>query len=103
MKLSNRFKKVCAVAVVTALSANYVMADGVTGINAASTILRQYVDPTCNLILGIGLVVGLIGGARVYIKWSSGDQDINKEVMGWGSACVFLVLVPTVVKSFFGA
>lgn len=90
-------------AVVTALSANYAMADGVTGINAANTALRQYIDPVCGVILAIGLLVGAIGGVRVYTKWNSGDQDINKELMGWGGSCVFLVLVPVVVKGFFGA
>ncbi|MGE8425469.1 MAG: DUF4134 family protein, partial [Sphingobacterium siyangense] len=50
----------------------------------------------------IGAVVGIVGGVRVYIKWNSGDNDINKELMGWGGSCLFLVLVSVVIKAFFG-
>ena len=75
---------------------------GVTGINAATSSLSTYVDPVSFLILAIGAVVGLIGGVRVYIKWNNGDQDINKEIMGWGGSCLFLVLVSVVIKAFFG-
>jgi len=75
---------------------------GSTGINAATSSLTSYVDPVSTLILAIGAVVGLIGGVRVYIKWNSGDQDINKELMSWGGSCLFLVLVSVVIKAFFG-
>lgn len=75
---------------------------GVTGINAATSSLSAYVDPVSLLILAIGAVVGLIGGVRVYIKWNNGDQDINKDIMGWGGSCLFLVLVSVVIKAFFG-
>lgn len=75
---------------------------GTTGINAATSSLTAYVDPVATLILAIGAVVGLIGGVRVYIKWNSGDQDINKEIMSWGGSCLFLVLVSVVIKAFFG-
>jgi hypothetical protein len=75
---------------------------GVAGISAADTEIRQYIDPAGNLILAIGAVVGIIGGVRVYIKWNTGDQDVMKSVMGWGSACIFLVLVALVIKAFFG-
>ncbi|MEJ2881050.1 DUF4134 domain-containing protein [Pedobacter sp. GR22-6] len=75
---------------------------GVTGINAATSSLTTYVDPVSYLILAIGAVVGLIGGVRVYIKWNNGDQDVNKDIMGWGGSCLFLVLVSVVIKAFFG-
>lgn len=102
MKMSNNFKKVSAVVALVALSVSESMADGVTGINAANTSLRQYVDPVATLCLAIGAVVGIIGGVRVYVKWNSGDQDINKELMGWGGSCLFLVLVAVIIKAFFG-
>jgi len=75
---------------------------GTTGINAATSSLTSYVDPVSTLTLAIGAVVGIIGGVRVYIKWNSGDQDINKEIMGWGGSCLCLVLVSVVIKAFFG-
>lgn len=77
-------------------------AQGVAGITAAESSLVAYVDPIASLILAIGAVVGIIGGVRVYIKWNSGDQDINKELMGWGGSMIFLVLVAVIIKAFFG-
>ena len=50
----------------------------------------------------IGGIVGLIGGLRIYNKWTNGDQDINKEILGWGGAALFLILVPTFIGAFFG-
>jgi len=52
--------------------------------------------------LFVGGIVGLIGGLRIYNKWTNGDQDINKEILGWGGACLFLILVPIFVGAFFG-
>lgn len=75
---------------------------GTTGINAATSSLTSYVDPVSLLTLAIGAVVGIIGAVRVYIKWNSGDNDINKEIMGWGGSCLFLVLASVVIKAFFG-
>jgi hypothetical protein len=87
---------------VVATNSSRAQGGGVTGINAATSSLSTYVDPVSFLILAIGAVVGLIGGVRVYIKWNNGDQDINKDIMGWGGSCLFLVLVSVVIKAFFG-
>ncbi|RVT99722.1 DUF4134 domain-containing protein [Mucilaginibacter limnophilus] len=75
---------------------------GVTGLNTATTTLKTYVGPVTNISLVIGGIVGIVGGIRVYSKWNSGDQDINKELMGWGGSCVFLVVSSLVIKAFFG-
>jgi hypothetical protein len=75
---------------------------GVTGLNTATSTLKTYVDPATNIALVIGGIVGIVGGIRVYSKWNSGDQDINKELMGWGGSCLFLVLSSLIVKAFFG-
>lgn len=93
-----------AITVLAMLSAQMSSAQGggATGIDAATSSLASYVDPVSTLILGIGAVVGLIGGVRVYIKWNSGDQDISKELMSWLGSCLFLVLVSVVIKAFFG-
>lgn len=89
-----------AILFVLALTSSF--AQGVQGITAAESSLLGYVDPVASLCLVIGAVVGIIGGVRVYIKWNSGDQDINKELMGWGGSCLFLVLVSVIIKAFFG-
>ncbi len=75
---------------------------GVAGLNTATSTLKTYVDPVTNITLVIGGIVGIVGAIRVYSKWNSGDQDINKELMGWGGSCVFLVVSALVIKSFFG-
>jgi hypothetical protein len=75
---------------------------GVNGLNTATSTLKTYVDPASNIALVIGGIVGIVGGIRVYSKWNSGDQDINKELMGWGGSCLFLVLSSLIVKAFFG-
>jgi hypothetical protein len=96
-------KKLFGLAVLSSMVAEDALAQsGTTGINAATSSLTAYVDPVSTLCLAIGAVVGIIGGVRVYIKWNSGDQDINKELMGWGGSCLFLVLVSVVIKAFFG-
>ncbi|WP_207424980.1 DUF4134 family protein [Pedobacter sp. SYSU D00535] len=84
------------------LSANTFAQGGSTGINAASSELSSYVDPLSDLILIIGGVVGLVGGVIVFVKWNSGDQNINKEIMSWGGSCLFLALVSQIIKAFFG-
>lgn len=93
------FAALFTIAVQTALAQG---GGGTTGINAATSSLTSYIDPVSTLTLAIGAVVGIIGGVRVYIKWNSGDNDINKELMGWGGSCLFLVLVSVVIKAFFG-
>lgn len=75
---------------------------GAQGIDAGTSELATYFDPIGNLILAIGAVVGLIGGVRVYIKWNTGDNDVQKSIMGWMGSCIFLMLVGTVIKAFFG-
>ncbi|MBS1500688.1 MAG: DUF4134 domain-containing protein [Bacteroidetes bacterium] len=99
----NKMKRLWATAVVMALGTGAAFAqNGVTGINSATTSLKTYVDPVSNVTLVIGGIVGIVGAIRVYSKWNSGDNDINKELMGWGGSCVFLVVSALVIKAFFG-
>jgi phage-related minor tail protein len=98
----NRTKKIISSALFMTLATLSARAQGVQGITAAESTLLTYVDPIASLCLVIGAVVGIIGGVRVYIKWNSGDQDINKELMGWGGSCLFLVLVSVIIRAFFG-
>lgn len=77
-------------------------AQGATAITQATNTIKSYWGPLKALIWIIGGVVGLIGGLRIYNKWTNGDQDINKEILGWGGACLFLILVPVFVGAFFG-
>lgn len=76
--------------------------DGQGGIDSAAQEIGGFFDSVSTLILAIGGIVGLVGGIRVYILWNSGDPNVNKSLMGWFGACVFLVVVGVVLKSFFG-
>lgn len=60
-----------------------------------------YFDPATKLIYAIGAVVGLIGGVKVYGKFSSGDPDTSKTAASWFGACIFLIVAATILRSFF--
>ena len=76
--------------------------DGNAGINEANTQVRSYFDSGTNLMYAVGAIVGLIGAIKVYNKWNAGDHDTGKVAAAWFGSCVFLVVVATVIKSFFG-
>src|SRR5580704_8750187 len=76
--------------------------DGNTGINQANTMVRSYFDTGVNLMYAVGAILGLIGAIKVYQKWSHGDHDTGKVAASWFGACIFLVVVATLIQSFFG-
>ena len=76
--------------------------DGIAGINEANEKVRSYYEAGTNLMYAIGAVVGLIGAIKVYNKWNAGDHDTGKVAAAWFGSCVFLVVVATVIQSFFG-
>lgn len=76
--------------------------DGNAGINEANTKVRSYFAAGTNLMYAVGAIVGLIGAVKVYQKWNSGDHDTGKVATAWFGSCVFLVIVATVIRSFFG-
>jgi hypothetical protein len=85
-----------------AFTAEAQTADGNTGISQANTMVRSYFDMGTNLMYAVGAILGLIGAIRVYQKWSHGDHDTGKVAASWFGSCIFLVVVATVLKSFFG-
>lgn len=76
--------------------------DGLAGINEANEQVRSYFDAGTQLMYAIGALLGLIGAVKVYQKWNAGDPDTGKVAAAWFGSCVFLVVVATVIKSFFG-
>ncbi|MBS6528472.1 MAG: DUF4134 domain-containing protein [Bacteroides caccae] len=50
---------------------------------------------------GITEASGLIGGVKVYNKFSSGDPDTSKTAASWFGACIFLIVAATILRSFF--
>lgn len=76
--------------------------DGNAGIDEATDMVKSYFDSGANLMYAVGALLGLIGAVRVYQKWNQGDHDTGKVAAAWFGSCVFLVVVATVIKSFFG-
>lgn len=76
--------------------------DGNAGINEANTKVRSYFTAGTNLMYAVGAILGLIGAVKVYQKWNAGDHDTGKVAAAWFGSCVFLVIVTTVIRSFFG-
>lgn len=95
--------KRCLLSIVSlVLCAESFAQDGNAGINQANQMVRSYFSTGTNLMYAIGAIVGLIGAVKVYQKWNSGDHDTGKVAAAWFGSCVFLVIVATVIKSFFG-
>ena len=76
--------------------------DGNAGIEEANTKVRSYFDSGTQLMYAVGAIVGLIGAVKVFNKWNAGDHDTGKVAAAWFGSCVFLVVVATVIRSFFG-
>jgi len=97
-----RFIKLCAVVALTVIHYGAFAQDGIAGINEANQKVRSYFAAGTNLMYAVGALLGLIGAVKVYQKWNAGDQDTGKVAAAWFGSCVFLVVVATVIQSFFG-
>jgi hypothetical protein len=76
--------------------------DGNAGILEANQKVRSYFVTGTQLMYAIGAILGLIGAVKVYSKWNAGDHDTGKVAAAWFGSCVFLVVVVTVIRAFFG-
>ena len=84
-----------------AASTAFAQGNGMAGITEATRMVTSSFDPVTKLIYAIGAVVGLIGGVKVYGKFSSGDPDTSKTAASWFGACIFLIVAATILRSFF--
>ncbi|TDX01838.1 DUF4134 domain-containing protein [Dinghuibacter silviterrae] len=102
--MSKRIVRPAATALLVALAeASHAQTpDGNAGITQATSMITGYFSAACTLMYAVGAVLGLIGAVRVYIKWNHGDHDTSKVAAAWFGSCIFLVVVATVIKSFFG-
>ncbi len=107
-KLINRFKtvkiirQIFTVMGMLLVTATLYAQDGNSGISAATTQVKSYFSTGTSLMYAIGAIVGLVGAVKVYKKWNDGDHDTGKVASSWFGSCIFLVVVSTVLKSFFG-
>jgi hypothetical protein len=103
MKNHQTKKQILTTVALTTLAAAgaFAQGDGPAGITEATTMVTSYFEPATRLIYAIGAVVGLIGGVKVYTKFSSGDPDTSKTAASWFGACIFLIVAATILRSFF--
>ena len=94
-------KLILTLMAVVLASAAMAQGNGIKGITDATSMVTSYFAPLTKLIYAVGAVVGLIGGIKVYQKFSSGDPDPSKTAASWFGACIFLVIVGVVLESFF--
>lgn len=72
------------------------------GFTDATKQVTTFFNLGITLMYAIGALVGIIGAVKVYNKWNSGDQDTGKVAASWLGSCIFLVVVATILKGFFG-
>jgi len=102
-RASAAVKMISALISLIIISVQVAMAqDGNAGINQATSQVKSYFDTGTNLMYAIGAIVGLVGAIKVFKKWNDGEHDTGKVASSWFGSCIFLVVVATVLKSFFG-
>lgn len=78
-------------------------ADGNNGLNQANTMVRSYFEAGTNLMYAVGALVGLIGALKVYNAYQGVHrEDAGKLAAAWFGSCIFLVVVSSIIKAFFG-
>ena len=97
-----RWIALTAVGSASAMVVHAQTANGANGLGNAASAVAGYFDAGCKVMYAIGAVVGIIGAVKVYQKWSHGDHDTSKVAASWFGACIFLVVVATILEGFFG-
>ena len=98
----NKAKACGAVLMLLMISSSIFAQDGNAGINEATNKVKGYFATGTDLMYAIGAISGLVGAIKVYQKWNNGEHDTGKVASAWFGSCVFLVIVATVLQSFFG-
>jgi uncharacterized membrane protein YcjF (UPF0283 family) len=96
------WRRSCLGACLLLISAAVAAQSGATGIQNATNEVKNYFGVGTTLMYAIGALLGLVGAVKVYNKWNSGDQDTGKVAASWFGSCIFLVVVATVLRGFFG-
>lgn len=94
-------RKIILIAFFISATSLLAQGSGEAGINQATQMVNSYFDPVTKLIYAVGAIIGLIGGIKVYGKFSSGDPDTAKTAASWFGACIFLIVAATILRAFF--
>lgn len=78
--------------------------DGNAAISQADGMMRQYFQAGTTLMYSISAVIALIGAIRVYRVWNAdeGHGQAYRAAAAWFGSCIFIVLVATMIRTFFG-
>ena len=77
--------------------------DGKQGIDQANDLVRGYFTEGITLVYAISGVLALIGAIRVFKAFTEGQHDEAKRyAAGWFGGVLFVIIVVTVIKVFFG-
>lgn len=99
-------KKRILSAVAILLAASPAMAQtiqqGNQAIETATGEVTQLYGIISTLIFSIAAIVALVGAIKIFIAWNSGERDVQKMVIGWFGACIFLVAIGAIITGFFG-
>lgn len=77
--------------------------DGKQGIDQANDLVRSYFNEGITLVYAISGVLALIGAIRVFKAFTEGEHDQAKKLSaGWFGGVLFVIIVVTVIKVFFG-
>ena len=55
-----------------------------------------------SILLTGGSIVGIIGAARIYYKWTNGQGNIENEIMIWVGGILLLIMSGLAIKILFG-
>jgi hypothetical protein len=77
--------------------------DGKQGIDQANDMVRGYFNEGITLVYAISGVLALIGAIRVFKAFNEGQHDEAKRyAAGWFGGVLFVLVVVTVIRAFFG-
>jgi Domain of unknown function (DUF4134) len=78
--------------------------DGNAAISQADSMMRGFFQTGTTLMYSVSAVMALVGAIRVYRKWNDdeGHGQAYKAASAWFGSCLFIVIVASVIRSFFG-
>ena len=79
------------------------VAEANTAIDTATGDINDLYGIITTLIYAIAAIIALVGAIKIFIAWNSGERDVQKMIVGWFGACIFLVAVGGVIDAFFGS
>lgn len=71
-------------------------------LNNVTDQVKGYVSPILNLAYPVAAIIFIIGAIKVYRKFTNGDPDVAMTAFQLIGGAIFIGLLPTLLKSFFG-